>query len=86
MTKGLRKHIEHTDKKKLELLSFISFLFGFSQSILVYVISDYFRESFGSENVSIFYFISYSVALVGILKPFFLSASSAPSAAQALSA
>ena len=67
MTKGLRKHIEHTDKKKLELLSFISFLFGFSQSILVYVISDYFRESFGSENVSIFYFISYSVALVGIL-------------------
>lgn len=62
-----KRHIEHADKKKLELLSFISFLFGFSQAILVYVIADYFKEAFGSNNVSVFYFISYAVALVGIL-------------------
>lgn len=61
------KHIEHTDGKKLELLSFISFLFGFSQAILAYVIADYFKEAFGSTNVSVFYFISYSVSLVVIL-------------------
>ena len=62
-----KKHLEHVDKKKLEILSFISFLFGFSQAILVYVIADYFKEAFGSTNVSIFYFISYAIALVGIL-------------------
>jgi len=62
-----KKHLEHADKKKLEILSFISFLFGFSQAILVYVIADYFKEAFGSTNVSVFYFISYAIALVGIL-------------------
>ena len=67
MKKVFEKHIEHVDKKKLKLLAFISFLFGFSQAVLVYVIADYFRESFGSSNVSIFYFISYAVALVGVL-------------------
>ncbi|HOW60132.1 MAG TPA: MFS transporter [Candidatus Moranbacteria bacterium] len=67
MVKVFEKHIEHVDKKKLKLLGFISFLFGFSQAVLVYVIADYFRESFGSSNVSIFYFISYAVALVGVL-------------------
>ena len=61
------KHIEHADEKKLGLLKFISFLFGFSQAILAYVIADYFRESFGSTNVSVFYFISYIIALIGIL-------------------
>ncbi|HRY82986.1 MAG TPA: MFS transporter [Candidatus Moranbacteria bacterium] len=62
-----KKHLEHVDKKKLEMLSFISFLFGFSQAILAYVIADYFKEAFGSTNVSVFYFISYAIALIGIL-------------------
>ena len=62
-----KKHLEHADKKKLEILSFISFLFGFSQAILAYVIADYFKEAFGSTNVSVFYFISYAIALIGIL-------------------
>lgn len=62
-----KKHLEHSDKKKLEILSFISFLFGFSQAILAYVIADYFKEAFGSTNVSVFYFISYAIALIGIL-------------------
>ncbi|HPN54831.1 MAG TPA: MFS transporter [Candidatus Moranbacteria bacterium] len=63
----IKKHLEHADKKKLELLSFISFLFGFSQAVLVYVIADYFKEAFGSTNVSVFYFLSYAVSLIGIL-------------------
>lgn len=61
------KHIEHADEKKLGLLRFISFLFGFSQAILAYVIADYFKESFGSTNVGVFYFISYVTALIIIL-------------------
>ena len=67
MIKDFKKHVEHVDEKKLKLLSFVTFLFGFSQAILVYVIADYFREAFGSTNVSVFYFISYSIALIGIL-------------------
>lgn len=61
------KHIEHFNKKKLDVLGFISFLFGFSQALLIYVLSDYFKEAFGNDNVSIFYFISYVIALIGLL-------------------
>ena len=60
-------HIEHGDKKKVKLINFISFLFGFAEALLIYVLSDYFREALGFSNVSVFYFISYAVALVGLL-------------------
>ena len=67
MTKGENKHIENHDEKKLKLLSFISFLFGFAQTLLIYVTSDYFSEALGSKNVSTFYFIVYVIALIGLL-------------------
>jgi len=67
MTKGAKKHIEKADEKKLKLINFISFLFGFSQALLIYVASDYFREAIGLDNVSIFYFIAYVFALIGLL-------------------
>ncbi|MDD5396515.1 MAG: MFS transporter [Candidatus Moranbacteria bacterium] len=54
-------------KKKLELLGLISFLFGFAQALLLYVTSDYFRNALGNENVSSFYFITYVIALIGLL-------------------
>ncbi len=61
-TKGKR-----AGKKKLELLSLISFLFGFAQALLLYVTSDYFREALGNDNVSSFYFATYVIALIGLL-------------------
>ena len=61
------KHVENHDGKKLKLLSFISFLFGFAQALLMYVTSDYFSKALGSQNVSAFYFIAYVVALIGLL-------------------
>lgn len=67
MTKKLQKHIEHADEKKLELINLISFLFGFSQALLMYVLSDYFRQALGSDNVGVFYFISYSIILICLL-------------------
>lgn len=60
-------HDEQLDKKKIKLISFISFLFGFSQAILLYVMSFYFKSATGSENVGIFYTISYIVVLIILL-------------------
>jgi len=61
------KHSEKINKKKIEIVDFISLLIGFAQSLLIYVESSYFKLSLGSENVSIFYFIAYAVALFGLL-------------------
>ena len=62
-----KKHIEKADQGKVRLINLISFLFGFSEALLIYVLSDYFRQSLGFDNVSIFYFIAYAIALIGLL-------------------
>jgi MFS family permease len=62
-----KKHKEKLNDGKLHLIGFISFLLGFSQSLLVYVESSYFKLSLGSENVSVFYFVAYIIALLGLL-------------------
>lgn len=62
-----KKHKEKLNDGKLKLITAISFLLGFSQSLLIYVESSYFRLSLGNENVSVFYFIAYVVALLGLL-------------------
>lgn len=62
-----KKHKESLNDGKLRLITFISFLLGFSQSLLVYVESSYFKLSLGSENVSIFYFLAYGISLIGLL-------------------
>lgn len=62
-----KKHKRAIKEKKLELLSLISFLFGFAQALLLYVTSDYFSKAFGNENVSSFYFVTYVIALMGLL-------------------
>jgi MFS family permease len=55
------------DESKLKLLSLLAFLIGFAESLLVYVLSDYFKVALGSDNVSIFYFVAYVIALIGLL-------------------
>ena len=67
MIKKKDKHLEHADEKKLKLLNVISFLFGFSEALLLYVTSDYFSQALKSRNVSSFYFIAYVIALIGLL-------------------
>jgi MFS family permease len=60
-------HDEIFDKKKVKLISFISFFTGFTRAILFYVMSYYFRLASGTENVSLFYTISYGVVLLILL-------------------
>ncbi|EKE19723.1 MAG: Permeases of the major facilitator superfamily [uncultured bacterium] len=62
-----KKHKENLNEGKLKLITGISFLLGFSQSLLVYIESSYFKLSLGSENVGVFYFLSYVIALIGLL-------------------
>src|SRR3990172_3033443 len=60
-------HDEQLDKKKIKLISFISFFSGFTRAILFYVMSYYFRLAAGTENVSLFYTVSYAIVLLVLL-------------------
>lgn len=63
----MKKHDEKLEKKKVNLISFISFLMGFSQAMLIYVMAYYFKIAAGTEDIGIFYFISYGIILVVLL-------------------
>lgn len=60
-------HVEHLNHSKIKLISFISFLIGFSQAMLIYVMSSYFKDVWGTENVGPFYFIAYGAVLLILL-------------------
>lgn len=62
-----KKHKEKLNDGKLRLITLISFLLGFAQSLLIYIESSYFKLSLGNENVSVFYFLSYVISLIGLL-------------------
>jgi MFS family permease len=61
-----RSHDERAEPPKLKLLSGISFLFGFTDAVLVYVLSSYFKEVTGTDNVSFVYLIAFSVVLISL--------------------
>lgn len=44
----------------------VSFVFGFSDAFLVYILSSYFESVSGSDNVSAFYLIAYGIVLVAL--------------------
>lgn len=60
------KHQEKLDRNRVRVINIVGFLMGFSQSVLAYTVSTYFKESSGTENVGIFYFVSF-VAVLFIL-------------------
>ena len=61
------KHKEHLDRKKIWTINLTSFLLGFSDAVLLYVISSYFKLASGMENVSGFYVLSYVALLLVLL-------------------
>ncbi|MCK4554873.1 hypothetical protein KAU19_08035, partial [Candidatus Parcubacteria bacterium] len=63
----LKKHEERFNSKKVKLINFISLLFGFSSALAAYVISSYFQEVSGWDNISVFYIAAYAIALVVLL-------------------
>jgi MFS family permease len=60
-------HKESFDKSKIHLISLIAFLMGFGQSLIVYVLSSYFKTISGTENIGGFYIISYAIVLLVLL-------------------
>ncbi len=59
-------HKERLDKNKIRLVSLISFVFGFLDAFFIYILSTYFSTISGSDNVGMFYLISYSGVLVSL--------------------
>ncbi len=70
MTKTQKQHVkrrslrtEESTSRSIQLIAFLGFLYGLSISLLAYVTSSYFKTVIGSDNVSVFYFIIFAVAL-----------------------
>jgi len=63
----MRTHDEKLEKNKVSLVNFISFLMGFSGAMLIYVMAYYFKIAAGTEDVGIFYFVSYVIVLIVLL-------------------
>ncbi len=51
------------NKNGIRLVGVISFLLGFGQAVLIYVISSYFKLASGTENVGVFYLLAYLLQL-----------------------
>ena len=60
-------HNERLNRKKVRIINLISFLLGFSAAIVAYIISSYFKEIKGADNVSAFYAAAYVISLVALL-------------------
>ena len=60
-------HDEKFDSRKVKLINFISLLLGFSSALAAYVISSYFKEVSGWDNISVFYIAAYVIALIFLL-------------------
>lgn len=61
------KHDEKFNPGKIRLISLISFFMGFLQAFFIYVMSTYFKQAAGTENVGVFYLVGYAVTLVCFL-------------------
>jgi MFS family permease len=59
-------HHEHYNRKKVWLISFLAFVLGFLDAFLIYILSSYFSQLIGNDNVGIFYLIAYSVVLFSL--------------------
>jgi len=67
MIKILSKHKEEFNRQKVKLITAISFLMGFSGALLSYIISFYFKLATGTDNVGVYFLLSFIVFLVALL-------------------
>jgi len=58
-----KMHRENFNPKKIFYLSLVSFVLGFVDAFWIYTISTYFSRISGTDNVSIFYLIAFSLVL-----------------------
>jgi len=59
-------HTENADLRGTHVINVLSFIFGFADSFFVYVLSSFFARVIGSDNVGIFYLITFSVVFVSL--------------------
>lgn len=59
-------HSEIFNPSKTNFLSLLSFLIGVTEASLLYVLSSYFTEVIGSDQIGVFYLIAYSASLVSL--------------------
>ena len=54
-------------KNQVKIFFFASFLYGFQWGLLLYILSSYFVDRIGQEQVSLTFFIAYGLALAALL-------------------
>jgi len=59
-------HSENYNQQKIRIVTFLSFLLGFFDGFLIYILSEYFASVSHSENVGMFYFVAFSLVLVSL--------------------
>ncbi len=67
MLKKFLKHNEKLNFEKVQFITFISFLLGFSSALLSYIVSSYFKLVLQTDNIGLFFFLSYVLVLVILL-------------------
>jgi MFS family permease len=61
------KHDEEYSATKVNAVGIISFLMGFTQATIIYMMSSYFKMATGSEQVGLFYFVAYVIVFIALL-------------------
>ncbi len=64
---NINNHSEQLNSRKIRLVGLASFVLGFLDAFFIYVLSTYFSTVSGSENVGIFYLISYGGVLFSLV-------------------
>lgn len=59
-------HKENFNRNKVRLISFVAFLLGFFDAFLIYILSAYFSEVSGSDNVGVFYLTAFTGVLLSL--------------------
>ncbi|MFZ2299976.1 MAG: MFS transporter, partial [Candidatus Moraniibacteriota bacterium] len=59
-------HNEHFNRNKVYLVSLVAFMLGFLDAFSIYILSSYFSQVTGSDNVGVFYLIAYGGVLLSL--------------------
>ena len=57
---------EQFNRKKSNLVNIVAFLLGFFGAFILYTLSAYFAEALGSDNVGVFYIVSYAASFLSL--------------------
>lgn len=60
-------HAEKKDTKRVHFINVSAFLLGFAASLFAYVLSSYFKEILGTDNVGFIYLLAYLIILFMLL-------------------